>query len=408
MRNNRSIRLIILIWLAWIVIIFLYQALVTNRLELVRPDKAMDWVYEETSSRPKPDRIYLTSPFLNTHISWDSEYYLSIALGGYQDPAMRVLQFPGQNGISLNYAFFPIYPLTIRLLAIPLSVFSLTPIATATLAGLIISLLGTLAGMISLYYLTRDWLGEEAGIRTAFYLLIFPTGFFLAQVYTEGLFIGITFCSLVMMRRKQWIWAAILASLATWTRAVGVLLFIPFFINFLKVYWQGKFSNLLKPAAILISLLCLTPVISYLAWHNSSLYYPFRVVEAAYFQRGYLLMGQSLGVWETAIFHIIHFNGQTSTYYLIETSMVALGLASSMALLRKHADIALFSLAVIFISLTSGQAQSMSRYVLTCPSVFFALGYLGKKEPFDRAWTIASILAMGMLAALFSFDLWVG
>jgi hypothetical protein len=39
--------------------------------------------------------------------------------------------------------------------------------------------------------------------------------------------------------------------------------------------------------------------------------------------------------------------------------------------------------------------------------VFIALSRWGKNPVFDRAWTIASILLMGMLATLFTFDLWV-
>ena len=52
--------------------------------------------------------------------------------------------------MSLNYAFFPFYPLVMRVLAVPLSVLNLTPIATATLAGVIVSLLGTLGAMLAL------------------------------------------------------------------------------------------------------------------------------------------------------------------------------------------------------------------------------------------------------------------
>ena len=47
--------------------------------------------------------------------------------------------------------------------------------------------------MIALYDLTQESLGEDGAMRAAFYLLIFPTGFFLVQVYTEGLFVGLAF-----------------------------------------------------------------------------------------------------------------------------------------------------------------------------------------------------------------------
>ena len=85
-------------------------------------------------------------------------------------------------------------------------------------------MLGALAAMLALADLARDELGEAGGLRAALYLILFPTGFFLAQVYTEGLFVGLAFSSLALVRRKQWLWAALLAVAATWTRTVGIAL----------------------------------------------------------------------------------------------------------------------------------------------------------------------------------------
>jgi hypothetical protein len=77
-----------------------------------------------------------------------------------------------------------------RLVSFPLRPLGLTPIATSTLTGVIVSAMGTLMAMLSLYHLARDELGARGAQRTAFYLIIFPTGFFLLQVYTEGLFVS--------------------------------------------------------------------------------------------------------------------------------------------------------------------------------------------------------------------------
>jgi hypothetical protein len=58
--------------------------------------------------------------------------------------------------------------------------------------------------------------------------------------------------------------------------------------------------------------------------------------------------------------------------------------------------------------MTCGVAQGMPRYILAVPSVFLVLSQWGESVVFDRAWTLISILLMGMLAALFTFDMWVG
>ena len=98
---------------------------------------------------------------MNNQVAWDSEYYLAIAVGGYDDPATDLVG-PPDNQITKSYSFLPFYPMLIRLFAIPLSLFGLNPIATATLAGVIVSALGALGAMFALYDLTYDSLGEEA------------------------------------------------------------------------------------------------------------------------------------------------------------------------------------------------------------------------------------------------------
>ena len=50
----------------------------------------------------------------------------------------------------------------------------------------------------------------------------------------------------------------------------------------------------------------------------------------------------------------------------------------------------------------------MARYMLIVPSLFIFLAQLGKNRTFDRAWTVFSILLLGMEAGLFAADMWVG
>jgi hypothetical protein len=45
--------------------------------------------------------------------------------------------------------------------------------------------------------------------------------------------------------------------------------------------------------------------------------------------------------------------------------------------------------------------------MLVLRPTFLCLGKFGNNRIFDRAWTIASLLLMGLLALLFSFDFWV-
>ncbi len=299
------------------------------------------------------------------------------------------------------------------IVAWPLQILGLSTIATATLAGILVSVLGTLAGMIGLYYLARDELGESGAIRTASYLIMFPTGFFLAQLYTEGLYVGL---GLALIRPKRLLWAALLSILATWTKAAGATLVIPLALPWLRsgdwldldLEWRQIYYQGIPWKAFFKALVSLAPVVAFFIWKFSYWGLAFGIVEENFFGRGVLSLGVSFITWSEGYQALFGPNSQRAVYYLIEFAAIILGLTASFFTFRPYPDLSLYSLAVIVLSLTSGPAQGMSRYILAAPAVFLFLGRLGQNEAFDRAWSIFSILLMGLLATLFTFDMWVG
>ena len=206
---------IVLLWLAWLVVLLSFQWIVTTRLQIKHPDYAVFWTKSQTLPSSNSDKIYLLEPFLNRQVAWDSEYYVGIAVGGYDDPDAGAVVNPetGKEVIK-NYSFFPFYPYVMWVFALPLKILGLNPIATASLAGVIVAALGTLAGLLALWDLTRPYFEEADAYRAVFYALIFPTAFFFAMVYTEGLFIGLAFGALALSKRGHWVWASLLGLLA--------------------------------------------------------------------------------------------------------------------------------------------------------------------------------------------------
>ncbi len=426
-------RVIVLTWLAWAVIVIAFQALATARLQPKFPDRAQNWTTDSTGPGYQKDHIYLLEPFMNNQVAWDSEYYLAIAVGGYDDPGAPHLTPAGietllrdhtvtQSGtnfdqsISLSYAFFPFYPLMIRIFAYPLQIFGMNPIATATLAGVIVSAFGALLGMLALYDLTRDSLGEDGALRAAFYLIIFPTGFFLVQVYTEGLFVGLAFACLAMLKRKQWLPAALLGVAATLTRAVGIALAIPMLVAWfrtgewvdLDLEWRQIYHEGIPRRPLGRALLAFSPVFTFLIWKFSYLGLAFDYIEANFFGRGFLQLGYAYYAWASAFTTMLSgTNPQHTAYYITEFLGLAIGIITCIATFRTHPELAWFSFAVLLISWGSGPAQGIHRYILGAPAVFVTLSRWGRNPVFDRAWTILSILLMGLLAMLFAFNMWV-
>ena len=234
-RAARSAALtVVLVWLAWSASLLVYQEIVQQRYVIERPDRVLVWTPDETRSRRDPQRPYLNEDVLNSHVSFDSEYYLSIAVLGYDDPDVTQM-FPddGSAQLALNYAFMPAYPLAMRLVAAPLQALGLEPLAAASVAGVVVSLLAALVASLALFSIARRRLGDGAGIRAAFYLLVFPTGFFLAQVYTEAFFLALSLGCLALLDSRRPLLAGIAAVGATLTRPVGVLLAVPIAMTFI-------------------------------------------------------------------------------------------------------------------------------------------------------------------------------
>jgi hypothetical protein len=100
-------------------------------------------------------------------------------------------------------------------------------------------------------------------------------------------------------------------------------------------------------------------------------------------------------------------NTQHTAYYFTEFLGLAIGIIACIAAFKTHPEIAWFSLAVLLISWGSGPAQGIHRYILGAPAVFITLSRWGEHPVFDRAWTMLSILLMGLLAMLFAFNMWV-
>jgi Gpi18-like mannosyltransferase len=139
---------------------------------------------------------------------WDAVHYLDIATQGYQGTDM---------------AFFPLFPLLIRIVG------SLA--GNHLIAGLLISNASFFFGLLYLYKLLEREYDRAVARRAIFYVSIFPTAVYFAAVYTESLFFMLTVASFYYMRERRWWIAGILGFFAALTRVEGVLLIVPFFIE---------------------------------------------------------------------------------------------------------------------------------------------------------------------------------
>ena len=148
-----------------------------------------------------------TGPEQAVWAHFDGAHYLKLAKVGYVDTGTQ--------------AFFPVYPLLIRTLHLT----GLSYFASARL----ISFLSLVFSLVSLAYLFPRRARELSLV-----LLLFPTSFYLAGVYTESFFLLLTLLFFLLLKRRAFFLSALVAGLASGTRLVGVFLALSLLIEIIK------------------------------------------------------------------------------------------------------------------------------------------------------------------------------
>ena len=360
------------------------------------------WTAAYTAESALPGSRSALQPALHEQAAWDSEYYLSIARHGYEDAAINTVEVNGRS-IPLSYAFPPLYPLLMHLLALFPGALGMGSDNATALSGVLISALGTLAACLALFHLTDEHAENADKMRVVFLFLVFPSAFFLAQLYSEGLFIGLSFSTLVTSKRGNGLLSGVLAGLAALTRTVGVALAIPLALAALPALkardWQ-KAVRLLAAAAL--------PILVFAALQLSEWGQLSAAVQGAFYNRTLFNLARMQTDWGEAINSILHGPAAAGAYHLMEMGLTTLAFAASLYWMKRDASLALYSLAILTISLSSGDLQGMYRYALAAPAVFLALGAWGKNWLFERGWTMLSVLLLGFNAWLFAVNFWAG
>lgn len=144
---------------------------------------------------------------------WDTSPYLRIAENWYPT---------GASADYGTYAFFPLYPLLMRVVGFPFG--------SSFIGGVIVSNLALLAGAWVIYRLTAMETDHRTGLRAALFLLLCPVGFIFSGVFTEAIFLAFTIAAFYCTRRcgvgwgGYWLYACALGGLAAMTRVPGVFI----------------------------------------------------------------------------------------------------------------------------------------------------------------------------------------
>ena len=296
---------------------------------------------------------YLSNPYLWAWGNFDGEHYLAIAQFGYQ---------------PLTHFFFPLYPLLIRFLD------------GSQFSALLISHMSFVISLIGLYKLIRLDCSTKVARLAIILLLAFPTSFFFGSVYTESLFLALVTWFFYVLRKKKWIGAFVLGSLASAARLVGAVLLGPFGLFGYMYYLLRETGD---PLAF---------------FHNITLFGGQR-------SEGLVLLPQ--------VFYRYFFKVLPNLNYFYFPAVFTTFLELSVALLfliliafsfKKLKPVYTYFLTTGYlVSTFSGSFSSLPRYVLVLFPAFILIAMFLQNKPIIRAvWLILSVILLAISVMLFT------
>jgi hypothetical protein len=332
-------------------------------------------------------------PWLNIWNHWDAWWYLSIVEKGYS-------YVPGETS---NAAFFPLYPLTIRLVSLPLGVRN--QVAWA-LAGFLISHAALLIALLYLVRLVRLDYDHQVAARAVLYLLAFPLGLYLSAVYPESLWLALVVPAFYYARRGRWWLACVLAAGAPLTRPLGVLVAVPLLVEYLAGRgFDPRRPSLrdLRPDVLWIGLIPL----AFLAW----CYYLYQLSGDPLFIRNVHEPWNEgfQPFWDTLLRYAR--NAPLRRGDLHPSMDFAFGLGYlvlavvSWRLVRP--SYAAFATVFLLVMLSRPTWESVPRFGLEVFPLFIVLALLGRHWAFDRPYLAFGLGLGGLFMAMFALGYWV-
>ena len=337
-----------------------------------------------------------TNPVLAVWGRWDAEHYIGIATNGYAGTEM---------------AFFPLYPLLIRLIG------ALT--GNHLVAGLLISSTAGFYGLLFFYKLVEHQYDRHVAHRAAFYVSIFPTAVFFSAVYSESLFFALTVSSFYYIRERKWVTAGAIGFFAALTRVEGVLLAVPFLIEWLTMVlsaapspraalsaaFKAPITAIVRPAIGLVLVpLGLATYMAYLWILRGDPFY-FSTVQR-HWNRHLAPPWQSVAHALTLIGHTAI--PQVAVNNVLEVAFTALMVGTLIAGFRRvRPSYSVYMALSILVPMSTSSLMSMPRFALVLFPMFVMFALWGARPSANNAIVAFSLPILGLYTVLFADWYWV-
>jgi len=326
------------------------------------------------------------SKFLEIFTAWDSGWYFDVARRGYYWHA------DGQSSI----AFFPLYPMLIRVVAWPFG---------GSDRALWVSAIGVSAvayalALMALHRFTERVSGDrETARRAVLYLAIFPFALFFTRVYAESVFLLTSVMAVSCAWDRRWLRAGMWGALATLARPNGILIGIPLVLLAMRDRPRAgalaRRAVALAPVPLALAGFC---AFAYslsgdpLAWLHAEAQWGYSLGHPPW-QLLLSLLGRLLkhGAYD------YFFTSPMAPFYFFQGAAALLFLALTPAVFRRLGPaMGGYVLASLLVPLTGNALEGIGRYAAVLFPVFMTLGALRSPRAHE-----AVLITGALLRALF-------
>jgi Gpi18-like mannosyltransferase len=338
--------------------------------------------------------------------NWDAEWFVWIAEHGYT----------GYHGLDIDEersaAFFPLYSLLIKIV----SFVTVQPVVAAVL----IAFAAQIGAFTILHRLTEREFDHASAGRALWYMVAFPTGFYLGLTYNASLYLLLVVAAIYLMRQGNWWAAGAVGALATATRSAALLLAVPFCFEYLRqrefrlrrIGWDA--------GAIALVPVGITAYAGY-CWYVFGDPLKFMHAQALWFrERDW----PWIGVYQTVkiLIHTPNVFGNDVRNImdlgsvLVVATMLALAFVGPWRFRRDQWLIPLFGVASILFVICFPSADVINRVPLLSAGrlsleafpAFMIAGRIGRNPTFDRAYIFIGVLLQGLWFSHFLLHHFIG
>ncbi|MBA2380220.1 MAG: glycosyltransferase family 39 protein [Blastocatellia bacterium] len=269
-------------------------------------------------------------------------------------------------------------------------------------SAFIVATLASVAAAIILYRLADLEHGREKARRAVWFLLIFPTSYFLHIPYTEGLFLALSVGCIYAARKDRWLVAMILGILACMTRANGLVLVPALGVEVVYQISKGaKWDNRwlligLIPAGFFV----------YLAVIYSIAGDPFAFIEI----RKEFFYISSTTPWDgvqAAVGQLERTGGDGILAGVQELTFIVLGLVAGIAAIFTMRPVYSTSIPVNWLLIVSVTfVASIPRYTFSMFPIFILFSIFSKDKYIFAILSVISLLYLAFFSSLFGKGFW--